>query len=774
MRMRVLSTNRLIKIFILLFAFSLFLSANEKSEDVPFQPPLKYLQEDSLNQQTFLDINSKDDSVPLHSQISFEENSQIKIDLIDAVLQALSISHKIKASREKLLQAKYNIDIAYGDYLPVIDAAYEVAKTDKRPGDMNPDQTYKKAKYYTDEKYSLTLSQNIYAGGETYHEVERLKAQYLVAKTDFERLLEEEIDKAVTAYVDVVFTKEAMEVNKKNMEELETIFQIVKAKFDAGALSLGELSSIEASVANAKSQLSKTSSKHNNALEYFKFITGELYQDTTPYEKIIHVSVPPIETLLQKVPEQNSLIRNYNYNILSKKFHLKKLQAPFRPQLDLVLAAEKVTDKENFEMIEDTYIAKLVISYNLFNGNKDKNMYLKTFSSMQEVIFEKEADTRKIKWELEKLHTSLTSLQDNLSNVQDEVNSSRSMVSSYWESFRNGEQDLHVLLQGQRQLNTAELDLISSEQDTMKDYFDILKLSGELLKYFKIDIEQENYLDMAKAKYRAQYKPILTQTQSPIESPIKKEDVNVSEIIENEKAKIEEKHSNNIEELLSFHEKFLVENPEKFTLVLDGFSNPLEGLKKIYEQNISKDSFIYEHFQDKKIKTKIAYKIFDSYEDANNSLSSLSPTEDFQIEPVGKVQKEFKEFSTLFFINENDVPKIAPPAKIEPKVEKPFETDRAFKDKFLNAPKEYYTINITTFSSLQAAGKIVRQNKIEDDSFVFEFGKPKNWYKLMYGIFSDYASAKKALEELGTLKTTYLPVIEKIGLKQELYKRFNQ
>lgn len=76
------------------------------------------------------------------------------------------------------------------------------------------------------------------------------------------------------------------------------------------------------------------------------------------------------------------------------------------------------------------------------------------------------------------------------------------MVASYWESFRNGEQDLHVLLQSQRQLNTAELDWIKSQQDSMKDFFDILSLSGELLSYFAIDINAENYLDLSKAKYR--------------------------------------------------------------------------------------------------------------------------------------------------------------------------------------------------------------------------------------------------------------------------------
>lgn len=701
--------------------------------------------------------------------------TNVKIELIDAVLQAVSISYKIKASREKMIQAKHNIDIAYGSYLPSLDATYTKIRTQERPGNLTPEQVYASSKYFDDEKYALTLSQNIYAGGETQNDIQRLKALYSVARTDFERLLEDEITKAITSYIDVVFTKDSVEANKKNMEALETIFEIVNAKYEAGALSIGELSSIEASVSNAKSQLSKTNSKYNNALEYYKFITGELFKNTTPYEKIVHVDVTPLESVLESIPEKNSAIKSYNYSILSKKFNLKKNEAAFKPKVDLVLAAEKVSDQENFEKVEDSYIAKILVSYNIFNGNKDKNTYLKNFSSIQEVTFEKEAEMQKIKWELEKLYTSITSLQENLSNVENEVDSSRKMVSSYWESFRNGEQDLHVLLQGQRQLNAAELALVQSQQDTMKDYFSILKHSGGLLAYFKIDTNEANFIDMAKASYRAQYKPETKNSPLPKKAPISKDDINATEIAKI--AHTPKESEKELTQLLSFHEKFLIESPDKFTIVLDGFATPLEALEKISELNISKESFIYEHFEDKKIKTKIAFGIFDLSEDANTSLKkklSNEPQNRVEISNVKEVQDEFKEFSTLFFIDANNIPKVILPPKVEKVPEAPFETDLAFKDRFVNAPKDFFTINITTTSSIDSAAKLVKEEDIALESFVFKFGKNGEWYKLMYGIYPTYEEAKTALESLKKLGTAYLPVIEKISQKQELYKRFNE
>lgn len=723
-----------------------------------------------------LNVFSKDlvdADISQHKQDTNKEN--VKIDLIDAVLQAISISYKIKASREKMIQAKHALDIAYGDYMPSIDATYTAIRTQERPGNLTPEQVYSDSKYYNDEKYALTLSQNIYSGGETYYDTQRLKALYSVAKTDFERLLEDEMTKAIISYIDVVFIRDSVEASEKNMEALETIFEIVKAKYEAGALSIGEFSSIEASVANSKSQLSKTNSKYNNALEYFKFITGESFKNTTPYEKVVDLNVTPLENVLDSIPQKNSSIKNYNYSILSKKFNLKKSEATFKPKVDLVLAAEKVSDQENYEKVEDSYIAKILVSYNLFNGNKDQNQYLKNFSSIQETTFEKEAELLKIRWELEKLYTSINSLKENLKNLEDEVDSSVKMVNSYWESFRNGEQDLHVLLQGQRQLNSAELALIQSQQDTIKDYFSIKKYAGELLEYFEIDTNEVNFLDMAKASYRAQYKP---QTKEPLTSkkyPITKDDINATEITKI--VEIQKSSEKELSQLLSFHEKFLIENPDKYTIIMDGFATPLQALEKISELEIPSESFIYEHFEDKKIKTKIAFGIFNLSEDASitlNQMLSNEPSNRVKISKVKKVQDEFKEFSALSFVDAKDIPKAAIVKKEKKVIEVPFETDPAFKDKFLNAPKEFFTINITTTSSIDSAAKLLKEEDIVHESFVFKFGKNGEWYKLMYGVYPTYAEAKSALDSLKKLSELYLPVIEKISQKQELYKRFNK
>ncbi|ABB44473.1 Outer membrane efflux protein [Sulfurimonas denitrificans DSM 1251] len=715
-----------------------------------------------------------------------------KVDLIDVVLQTISASHKVLSSREKMVQAKRNIDIAFANYYPSVDAIYTLGKTERRPGDKE-NGALNKVKYYGDEIYSLKVTQNVYAGGETQNSVEQLRANYLVAKVDFERLLEEESIKAINSYIDVVFSRDALEANKKNIEELETILEIVKIKYDAGALSIGELSNIEASVSNAKSQLSRTTSRYTNALEYFKFIAGESFKDMYPYEKVTQVTLRDFDALLESSLKCNNTLRSFEYDILSSKHNLKKLKSPFRPKVDLVAGIDKVADKEYFENVEDSYYAKMVLSYNLFNGGRDEAEYLKAYSVLKEKSYDKEAEIRKVKWSLEKFYTSITSLQNNMSNVESEVNASRSMVASYWESFKHGEQDLYILLQAQRQLNTAELDFIQTQQDSMKDYFEILRLLGDLLNYFGMDINDDAFLDMAKANYRAKNNIIGNTKKDDAkaepkiavikESAIVKEEVKKDikeEKTQEETATNDErvtKEDSSLETLLSFNESFLLQNPSSYTIVISKLKSPVDALKVISELSAEDKSFMYEFFQNKKVKTNIAYGIFNSIEEAKESMNSeLSEFTDLTIESVGKVQNDFRDYFKLSFLNADEVIKVKTKkeAKETKVAEIPFTTNELFKKEFLSAPKEFFTINITTLSSMEIAGRVVKDANIDQRSFAFAFGKDSRWIKLMMGVYATYDEAKEALNALGDIKTKYNPVIEKIALKQELYEKFNK
>ena len=99
------------------------------------------------------------------------------------------------------------------------------------------------------------------------------------------------------------------------------------------------------------------------------------------------------------------------------------------------------------------------------------------------------------------MHQSLHSQDDSIQSTIDEVESSAVTVESYWEAFKNGEQDLLTLLTAQRQLNTAQVSLIESYQNRLNDYYKLLFESGALVAHFQLDPTKDNFIDFTRSDY---------------------------------------------------------------------------------------------------------------------------------------------------------------------------------------------------------------------------------------------------------------------------------
>lgn len=711
-----------------------------------------------------------------------DRDNYIKVSLIDVVLETVSQSNNVKAAREKVIQSNIKLNDAYAGYLPSIDGTYKSARTETKPGDDE-----KRNKYYGDESYKLSITQNIYAGGATYTEIKSLEKKYEVAKNAYRLVIAKEIENAVKAYFDVLFNFNSLTINIENMERLQEVLEIVNIKYESGATTLGDLSSIKASVSNAESKLIKIQSKFNESLEYYKYIVGDEFVKTFPYEENFDTSIDDFDKIVQKAIENNIDIQTYKLNIASQKYQLLNSKSGFKPKIDLELSTEKITDQEDFESIERNYKAQVVLSYNFYNKGKDKNKILTMNSMIRELNYRLKEEIRKLKWTLSKLHRSIVSVTNASVSTRAEVLASQEMVNSYWDGFKLGEQDLQELLQGQRQLNSAQLDLIENKKSAITDYFKLLSSTGELLSYFKLNIDEDNFIDFTRSEYKnllktsedndALVKDLETNKESKIVTNIDNNttdnnttiaiDENLIKIADNNATVVEDNNTtatkNSLDDLLEFESKFLESDDNKWTIRIYYFDKVYQALDFGNEKKISKDIFVFDTLDKNKIKTNIAYNIFDTEQLAQQSLDDLNITS------LNKKVFSIKDIKELY----NDFKNKQLQTKVKVKKVKPFQTNPEFKKKFLEAKPELYTINITSFSSMAQAKEFLEKEKIYNDSFVFTYGEEKEWVKVVYGIFETYDEANKTLEQLKDIKEKYEPVIEVINSKQELYKKYN-
>lgn len=716
-------------------------------------------------------------------------DEKLKVDLIDVVLQTLSNSYKIKAARERMVQAKRDVDIAYAEYKPTLNATYTAGLKRREPGETREDLSMEEYADFTDQSATLTINQNLYAGGQSVATVKKMQKTYLTAKNDYRGLLETETMKAINAYYDIVFRREALFATQNNIEKLQTILEITQSKFDSGALSLGELSNVKASISNSQTQLSRVKSRYNNALEYYRYIVGKEFNETYPYQKDIAIALDDFEVVLDQAFEKNNKLKGFEYQIAAKRYNLEVLRAAFSPKVDLLLSAEKKEDEEFDRFDGNRFTARVNVSYNFYNGGRDTAEYLKAYASLQEDDYERESQAREMVWSLEKLYNSLLSLQESIKSIKNEVESSQTMVDSYWEGFLYGEQDLYTLLQAQKQLNTAELDLIDSEQNSIVDFFKVLEISGGLLEFFDVDMHQSTFLDMGHSSYnqRIRANTLDVNEQEASHLPFIAEetflDTNETQTIkeqeqeqkQEQKEEVQqEKAQEPLKDMLSFGELFLLEDGARYTLVFEDFRDIYKALEFIDGADIEKESFMYKKLQDEKILIDVAYSVFDTYNDANATkiLEKFNkiPQDKIRVQSLAEVQERLFEFNKLHLVDKKSIKPIVA-AKEKPKA--PFQTDAAFKRKFLEADKDFYTINVATYKSMEDAQRVIEANGYKKDAFVFTYGDKVPLVKFMYGVFESYEQANKALQKEKALKT-HMPIIEKVHLKQNLYKRFNR
>jgi outer membrane protein, adhesin transport system len=693
-----------------------------------------------------------------------------KVSLMDVVLETVSTSDLLKASREKVIQSEIKLRDAIADYYPTLNFEYVTGRT---KATNVQDRNFK---YFNDRNYKFILNQNLYSGGLTNNNIKNLKKKLDLTKNQYYLVLSEQVTKAIKAYFDVVFSYRTVLTAKSNMKQLNKILDIVTIKYENGAASIGDLTAIKANVSNAQTQLIKVKSKFIESLRYYEYIVGEVYLETLPYEKNFNINVSTFDLLLERALKRNKELVNYYESIEAEKFNLKSKESNFLPKVDLEISLDNVVDKENFETREEALNGLVTLSYNLYNGGRDENKVLNSYSAIRELNFKLDEEKRKLKWNVSKLFTAINSTNESLKSNISEVISLRKMVEAYWEEFKLGDQDLQVLLQGQKQLNSAELELINYEKNNITDFFTLLKYTGDLLAFFDIDPEHPKFIDFSKSGYTQDIyiddkflnEKEKIERQEELDAQEKAKDVLVSKALQEEN-------------IINFLSRFLSSNDEFYTIDIGLFSNLLQANDFIKSNKYDKESFSYDIVNDLDINSKITYGIYKNKDLAQNQLDKLKEKyskKEFSLKKVKDVKKLYNDYLNGLKVQVKPVP---PEIKIVEKVntiekikqvkkEEKFNLSNEFKAKFLSVNPDYYTINITSFNDMKDLENILIDNiNLYDNSFAYYYLDSKKLLKWVYGIFETYEDAQKALDNLGEIKTKYYPIIQKISKEQATY-----
>ena len=712
-------------IFITIF-FGILLSANEDAFIKNYNENLNIAEPEILKNNYFFE-----------NKEYLDISKYKKVSLMDVVLETISNSDLLKASREKVIQSELKLKDAIAGYYPTLNLESETGRTKSTSYGSS-----EKYKYYDDRNLKFILSQNIYSGLETTNTIKSLEKKLSVEKNQYEILLQEQITKAIKAYFDVVFSHKSVLASERNMIKLNKILEIITIKYDNGAATIGDLTAIKANVSNSETQLTKVKSKLTESMKYYEYIVGEKYYQTLPYEKNFNINISSFDLLYERALTRNSTILNYYNLIESEKFNLKSKESSFSPKLDFEVSLDNILDQEDYKGREQDLNAKLKFTMNLYNGGKDQNKILTSYSSLRALNFELNEEKKKLKWNIAKLFTSIQSTNESLKSNISEIVSLRKMVDAYWEEFNLGQQDLQSLLQGYKQLNSAEIELIKNESSNTIDLFSLLGYTGDLLSFFDLDPVHPKYIDFSKSNYSQNVyidDKFLNEKERNEKEYEKRKDEEFKRLLANQKLK-----DINID---NFIKNFMLANDEFFTLEIGKFKNNKEATDFIKNNNLDMNSFAFDIIENSIVTSKISHGIFSNMELAKASKDKLSEkykNSQIIIKKIKDVKKHYSEYISGLKINLPKpeikiIEKINTIEKIKQKKESVFVFDQDIMNKFLNADDDLYTIHITSFSENKYLENILSNNiNLYSNSYVYTYSNGRILIRWNYGIYKTY------------------------------------
>ncbi len=404
---------------------------------------------------------------------------EINATLKDCIKAAVKINYRVKQVKEQVLQARHQVSEARADLFPQVDVT--VSKTRKGTKGYNTQE-------YLESQGDITLTYDVFDFGMLSSTVDRQKITLKEQEMRLKGTLEEEVNKAIKAYMDVVYSKLSLATNQANFERLLKILEIVKIKRELGAATMGDESSIQASVSNARTLLINTESSYNNAKDYYEFLVCTNTESLTPYETNFDVELQKFDGLFSEIRAQNTDLAIIKAKIKGKQKEIEIHRADNLPKVALTISNNRKYRTDWYEPTQNgnnrESIAELALTYKLFDGGKSQAKTSRLLSEVSGLAFGLEYTALDTKWNSQKLYNSVLTNRRTLTTLNSEINASRKMVDAYWERFRLSSQDLVTLLQAQRQLNTAELEKLRSEKTMYVDYFDLLTKRGRLLEYF--------------------------------------------------------------------------------------------------------------------------------------------------------------------------------------------------------------------------------------------------------------------------------------------------
>jgi len=397
----------------------------------------------------------------------------------DCVTEVLETNPKVQERLKSYNVSAQNINIVQSEYWPKLDLKLGVGyENTDRYNNANP--TEQGFKVY---QHSLTYTQNLFKGFQTYHKIKEEEARVGASAYSFIETANDTAFDMVNTYLLMMKNIELLKTAQENIDINEKILKKVKKLYKSGLTTRSEVNKIESSLYLAKSDYVVQENNLIDAQYNLQRLLGRaINKDNMTRPDLNSTELPrSLESAIEFAMHNNPSLLVSQYNIKLAQAAWKEKQSNLYPAIDIEISQSMNKNISAVEGNENRFRAMAFLSYNFFHGFADEAHIQKNVSKIHQEIQLKNDLRRQVIQGLQLSYVSYTKIEDQLAELELYKDFSLQTLTLYAKEYDLGRRSLLDLLSAQNDLIGAKSQIIKARYSHLFSKYRILDAMGILV-----------------------------------------------------------------------------------------------------------------------------------------------------------------------------------------------------------------------------------------------------------------------------------------------------
>ena len=407
-------------------------------------------------------------------------SNALAVTLLDALNQTYQNNIQLNAERENIKASEEDVNIAKADYKPslTLSGSKSIENTNKLTNQSGGAATINDVDPFST---SIKLEQKLLDYGRDLALEKNITALDL-AKAKLVKKEQEILHDAIYAFTNLIFARETLNINAKNLNLLIRQVENDKIRRDRGQITNTDLAQSESSLAGAQAQFAKSKSDLLISKLNYENVIGKL-SDPNQLKKNSNAIVSIPSTLNEAI----NISKQNNPDILIAKLDLEKSEkdlaiseSDLKPTASISLQRTYTDDLSATVNQKEQDVLKATLSWPFYSGGKKKSTINKNsnLTTRKRLLLDDAVRTNETN--VASAWSSLESSESFLNSVKVQVSAAKIANEGIAAEYERGSRTTLDVIQSNALLLSAQISLASSEKNYLMAQYNLLKAVGLL------------------------------------------------------------------------------------------------------------------------------------------------------------------------------------------------------------------------------------------------------------------------------------------------------